>query len=199
MEQASEQRLLSRPIEVGAYLRACPSRAATRGTFYQTLVDHAEAELGQVPASMFEGVPQRRWVIFKQYPLRDFIQLVVNVAGAVHASLPLAEGLRRLGWIAYPAFSATLAGKVVLYALGNRLENVLESAPRAYGLVLPESDVRVTLGNRVCRMEMRAVYNFVDTYQFGVLEGTIREHGFRPKLSVKQLANPADADFELRW
>ncbi len=199
MEQASEPGVLSRPIDVGAYLRACPSRATTRGTFYQTLVEHVEIKLGEVPASVFEGVSQRRWVVFKQYPLREFIQLAANVASAVYASLPLAEALRRLGWIAYPAFSATMAGKVVLYALGNRLENVLESAPRAYGLVLPESDVRVTLGTRVCRMEMRAVYNFVDSYQFGVLEGTIREHGFRPKMQVKLLDNPADADFELKW
>jgi hypothetical protein len=26
-----------------------------------------------------------------------------------------------------------------------------------------------------------------------------REHGFRPKMQVKRLANPADADFELGW
>ena len=199
MELASEPGLLSRPIDVGAYLRACPSRASTRGTFYQTLIDHTETKLGHVPSAIFDGVTQRRWVVFKQYPLRDFIQLVANVAGAVHESLPLAEALRRLGWIAYPVFSATMAGRVVLYALGNRLENVLESAPRAYGLVLPESDVRVTLSQRFCKMEMRAVYNFVDTYQFGVLEGTIREHGFRPRVEVKQLSNLADADFELRW
>ena len=199
MEQASEPGVLSRPIDVGAYLRACPSRASTRGTFYQTLVEHAESKLGSVPDSIFEGVVQRRWVVFKQYPLREFIQLAANVAGAVYASLPLAEALRRLGWIAYPAFSATMAGRVVLYALGSRLENVLESGPRAYGLVLPEADVRMTLGERVCRVQMRAVYNFVDTYQYGVLEGTIREHGFRPRVQVKVLDNLADADFELRW
>jgi uncharacterized protein (TIGR02265 family) len=199
MEQAWEPELLSRPIDVVAYLHACPSRATTRGTFYQTLVEHVENKLGAVPASVFEGVSQRRWVVFKLYPLREFIQLAVNVAGAVYESLPLAEGLRRLGWIAYPAFSATMAGKVVLYALGSGLENVLETGPRAYALVLPEAHVRVTLGERVCRMEMRAVYDFVDTYHYGVLEGTIREHGYRPKVKVKLLDNPADADFELRW
>jgi uncharacterized protein (TIGR02265 family) len=199
MEQASEAAVLSRPIDVGAYLRACPSRASTRGTFYQTLVEHAESKLGKVPESVFEGVVQRRWVVFKQYPLREFIQLAANVAGVVYATLPLAEGLRRLGWIAYPAFSATMAGKVVLFALGSGLENVLESGPRAYRLVLPESDVRMTLGDRICKVQMRAVYNFVDTYQYGVLEGTIREHGFRPRVRVNVLDNLADADFELRW
>jgi uncharacterized protein (TIGR02265 family) len=190
---------LTRPIDVAAYLKACPSHATTRGTFYQTLIEHAESRLGHAPAALFDGVSQRRWIIFKEYPLREFMQLAVNVAGAVHDELPLAEGLRRLGWIAYPAFSATMAGRVVLYALGNRLEDVLESAPRAYALVLPDSDVRVTVGERHCRMEMRGIYNFVDVYQLGVLEGTMREHGYRPSVAVTRLDAPGAADFELHW
>lgn len=192
--------ILTRPIDLAKYVRACPSSATTRGAFYQGLVDHAEEQLGRIPDGLYEGVSRQQWIVFKKYPLRDFLQLAANVAGAVYHLLPLAEGLRRLGWTAFPTFRNTMAGRVVLYALGNRVEDVLDTAPRAYQLVLPEADVRVSWPEvRRCRLEMRAVYNFVDTYQYGVLEGTLLAHGFAPSIAVKVLANPCDADFELTW
>ena len=123
-----------------------------------------------------------RWVVFKLYPSANSFSRR-NVAGAVYESLPLAEGLRRLGWTAYPAFSATMAGRwcCTRSAAGWKKSGDRAAClrPGLAGSGRPRDAVRARLPDGHA-----AVYDFVDTYHYGVLEGTIREHGFRPKVKV---------------
>ena len=200
MRGAPPLEILRHDINVDQYIRACPDDAVTLGTFFQHVRDVVIRKRGSAPATLMHGVPEHHWVPFLKYPLVDFMHLVVNAAGILHADQPLAEGLRRVGWLAYPSFAATMAGRIVLRAFGDTLEDVVRAAPKAYGIAVPSATVTVkNLGARRYIFEYRNAYNFVDTYHRGVLEGAIRAHGFDPKIEVRTERRLCDADFEGGW
>lgn len=187
-------------VALDAFLRECPPQASTRGVFFQRICQQVRKDHGYEPEALYRGVARRRWIVFQAYPLREFLQLAHNAAPFVAGARSTSDGLRRLGWFAYPTFASTMGGRIVLYALGDGLEHVLEVAPSAYGVALPGARVRARrLGERRWRIEMREVYNFVEHYQCGVLEGTVREHGYEPIIRVRRLERRCDADFEVSW
>jgi uncharacterized protein (TIGR02265 family) len=190
-----------RAVDLREYVDLCPPGATTRGTFLTHLCDHVRKEVGPFrSASIHDRVASRRWVPFGSYALTDFMKLAHSAAGLVHPSHPAGEGLRRLGWLAYPSFAATMAGRVVLFALGSRMEDVMESATTAYKVTLPEATVRVLRrASKHYRLELRSVFSFVDTYQVGVLEGAFRAHGIEPSILVRNGDRKCDADLDVRW
>jgi uncharacterized protein (TIGR02265 family) len=128
------------------------------------------------------------------------MRMAHNAAKIVHPELPLSDGLRRIGWRSYPSFAATMAGRVVLFALGDQLEDVVRSAAKAYGIGLPGAAVESRqLGERHWRFAMRDVYSFVDTYHYGVLEGAILAFSHKPDIRLRRLDRSSDAEFEVRW
>jgi uncharacterized protein (TIGR02265 family) len=191
--------VLDIPVDVDFYLRSCPSHATAPGVFMLDILKIVNAKHQGVSERLQEGLTQKRWVVFKAYPLRDFMRLVVNASKILYDSVPLSEGLRRLGRTAFPSLNATMAGKVVLFALGNTLEDAFRNAPKAYKLVLPQSEVTVSVGNMRGRIELRGVYNFPTTYHYGVFEGTIAEHGFQPRIRILPGGRWCDASFEVDW
>jgi uncharacterized protein (TIGR02265 family) len=186
-------------VDVDFYLRSCPSHATAPGVFMQDIVKIVTAKHRGATERLHEGITERRFIAFKSYPLRDFMRLAVNACKILHDAVPLSEGLRRLGRTAFPSLRATMAGKVVLFALGNRLEDAFRNAPKAYKLVLPQADVTVNVGQGRGHIELRGVYNFPTTYHYGVFEGTIAEHGFQPRIRILPGARWCDASFDVEW
>jgi uncharacterized protein (TIGR02265 family) len=127
------------------------------------------------------------------------MRLVVNASRILYPAVPLSEGLRRIGRTAFPSLRSTMAGRAVLFALGNRLEDAFRNAPKAYKLVLPQADVTVDVGDRRGRIELRGVYNFPTSYHFGVFEGTIAEHGYTPRIHTTPGKRWCDATFDVTW
>jgi uncharacterized protein (TIGR02265 family) len=187
-------------LSVDRYLTACPADAVTRGTFFLHVRDHVHKELGREPDALFEGVKRRSWLPFHSYSLREFMRLAHNGAKLAYPRLPTSDGLRRIGWMSYPSFAATMAGRVVLFAFGDRLEDVVKAAPKAYGIGLPGATVTSrALGPKHWRFSLRDVYSFVDAYHYGVLEGTVLAFSQRPLIRLRLLGSPSDADFDVRW
>jgi uncharacterized protein (TIGR02265 family) len=191
--------VLDIPVDVDFCLRSCPSHATVPGVFMLDILKVVVAKHHGASERLLDGLSQRRWVVFKTYPLRDFMRLAVNASRIMYDAVPLSEGLRRLGRTAFPSLNSTMAGKIVLFALGNRLEDAFRNAPKAYKLVLPESDVTVEVGKGRGRIELRGVYNFPTTYHYGVFEGTIAEHGFNPRIRILPGERWCDASFDVEW
>jgi uncharacterized protein (TIGR02265 family) len=190
---------LTHEVDVDGYLSACPAQATTRGTFFRFLRDAIEEQVGADPR-LLEGLANTEWTAFRKYPLRDFMQLSVNVARIVHAGEAISEGLRRVGRLAFPSLAATMAGRVVLFAFGERLENVIMALPKAYAVSVPGTRIETTeLGPQRYRITMRSVHNFVDTYHLGVLEGAVLAMGQQPRIDVQVGDRPCDAVFEGGW
>ena len=191
---------LNQAIDVERYLKACPLDESTQGTFLQYIRDEVVKRFGSPPAKLFEGLPRNRWLPFLKYPLRELMQLVVNAARLLYPKQPVAEGLRRVGWFAYPSFAATMAGRVVLYAFGEELDHVVRSVPKVYTICVPEAQVTLTLQReRHFRLEFRGVHCFVDTYHRGVIEGAIWCYGFDPSVEVTPGPRLCDADMVANW
>jgi uncharacterized protein (TIGR02265 family) len=191
---------LSHGIEVERYLKACPLDESTHGTFLQSIRDEVVRHCGSAPAKLFEGLPRDRWVPFLKYPLRELMHLVVNGARILHPKQPLSEGLRRMGWFAYPSFAGTMAGRVVLFAFGETVEDVIRSLPKAYAICIPAADVAIKAhAGRHLHLDLRGVHCFVDTYHRGVLEGALWYHGFQPSVDVIAGQRLCDAELVADW
>lgn len=191
---------LSGPIDVDACLRACPSSAETLGTYFQFAVAAVEKELGQIPETLFAGLERRRWVAWQRYPLAAFMRLAVNAAQIATPNLPLGEGLRRIGWMAYPSFASTMAGRVVLFAAGEDMDALFTVLPRAYDVSLTRGTARATrVGERHWCIELRDLHNFAGTYHLGVMEGALRARGVSGTVLVRSRPRPTDVDFDVRW
>jgi uncharacterized protein (TIGR02265 family) len=187
-------------MNVERYLAACPPAATTRGTFFTHIRDHVRRNLEQDPELLYKGVQRRQWHAFNLYPLIDFMQLTVNACQLMHPRLPVGEALRRMGWLSFSSFTATMSGRVVAFALGNRFEDVLRAGPAAYRFTLPSSIVRISaVAEKHFRIEMRCVPSFVDTYHFGVIEGAATALGQSVTIKVRRGARLSDADFDIRW
>jgi serine/threonine-protein kinase len=192
--------LLSHAVDVDRYMKACPVEESTQGAFLQYIRDAVVDRTGSAPARLFDGLPRDRWLPFLKYPLRELMRLVVNAAGILHPKLPLSEGLRRVGWFGYPSFASTMAGRVVLFAFGETLEDVVRSVPKVYAICVPKAQVSLTLHEEHhFRLAFRGVHCFVDTYHRGVIEGAIWCHGFQPSVKVTVGTRLCDADMVADW
>src|SRR5687768_12045264 len=102
--------ILETVVDVDFYYRSCPVDAMLPGVFLSDIFQLVTAKHPSAVERLCEHVSARRWVAFKMYPQRDFIRLVANAARILHPNVPVAEGLRRIGRIAYPGLGATMAG-----------------------------------------------------------------------------------------
>jgi uncharacterized protein (TIGR02265 family) len=142
----------------------------------------------------------RRRMTFGKYPLRDFMRLAANAATLLYPNKPLAEALRLVGRLAYSGFASTMADRVVLFALGEAIDDVISAAPKAYSVTIPDAVVKVTrLEPRRVVFELRNVYCFVDTYHRGVIEGALIAFGSTPRIETRMGERLCDADFDMRY
>jgi uncharacterized protein (TIGR02265 family) len=131
------------------------------------------------------GVPERRYVVFSDYPMSENLRLTVAVALAAHPTVPLGEALRRIGQTAFDVVSTSLAGKTLFGMFGRDLEPLLFTAPRAYRLFLKCGEVTVEkTGPRLFLFRSRGFPGFVETYQVGVIEGVLRHCGAQGQVRV---------------
>src|SRR5262249_11745703 len=101
---------LRAPLDAAAHIAAAPEWGSVKGLFFQDLVNVASAH-GTVKS-------RQRYLPFLDYPLREYMDLLVACAGIVHPREPLRSGLRRLGRLAYPTFSKTLIGRAIFGVAG---------------------------------------------------------------------------------
>jgi len=173
------------PVDVDAHLALLPPDATCKGIFFLDLVRLGATVIS--PSELFHlaGFPERRYVVFRDYPMAENLRLTVAVALAVYPKQPLGEGLRRIGQTAFDTVSTSLVGKTLFGVFGRDLEPLLFTGPRAYKLFLSFGEVLVEKsGPRTFRFHARAFPGFLETYQVGVVEGVLRHCGARGRLRV---------------
>ena len=136
---------------------------------------------------------------FLSYPHADFIRLAVAAASALHPSVPLGEGLRRIGQSAYDALLPSLAGKILFGVLGVDFEQVLTHGPKGYALAVTFGSVEFErLGPGHARYTYRAMPALLDTYHVGVIEGAMRHCKVEGEVLVAT-TDLANAVFDITW
>jgi uncharacterized protein (TIGR02265 family) len=181
------------PLDVDEYLNLVPGSATIKGIFVSSLIDRLGPERAQL------AVTRPRYLPFKDYPLIEQVKLVAAIAPLLYPKLSLREAIRRLGHSIYPAFAATLVGKVSFAAVGHDVRTLLTAGAKAYQYSSSVGRAEVVeFREGFCLLNMREMYNFIDCYQVGILEGALATLGCAPRVKMC-LESLTSGIFEVTW
>ncbi len=178
------------PIDLEARIAETPETATAKGMFFEPL-----ARSGRQWAIPCEA----RYVPFRDYPLRDYMRLLVAYGGKRYPDVPIREAMRRIGWEAFPALMSSVAGRVLYTFAGRDVRAALRLAPEAYKHSIKPGSVtmRVNTPSQVV-LEYRDVWNLAECYQVGVIEGGCRAFGAEARISLR-VHSSASIDMLVRW
>lgn len=182
----------SAPLDLAAHLRLAPAESTVKGMFLQQIVEAALAASGT-------RLGRGEYSAVKDYPLHEWLELLVRGAGLTHPDVPVREGLRRLGQRCYPMLAESMIGKILVSVAGNDINAILRVAPRVYRVSSTIGAVEVSfLEPQRAIIQLREIWDFPDAYQVGIYEGGLRALGRSGEVRVRVLG-PASADLELVW
>lgn len=179
-------------IDFEARLAAVPERAQVRGMFLQYLIE----AVGHDPAPFFGP---RRYVAFKTYSIREYLEILRWGARTAFPYLPQAEAVRRLGRCIYPNYANTVTGLAIFAVAGRDFTRVVELTPAAYKVSVPPGRITVRLlEERHAIVELRDIWNLPDFHQVGIWEGAMQVCRAIGHIQVDVLGFDA-VDFDIRW
>ena len=169
-----------------------PSTHTVRGMYVGGIVQ-AIASMG------FEPTKVERIHAFKEYSVREYMELLLDSAISIYPGGGVHEGLRRLGGMAIPTFAKSMAGGVIMATAGRSWDLSLSLVSRGYELSLkPGKCTVVENANGRALIQLREVWNFCESYQIGVMEGLMQSCKLEGTVKPT-LITPCDADLEIRW
>ena len=181
----------SAPIDFAERLAAIPPGAMVRGMFVQLLVD----AIG--PTNMAKR-PAKRYYAFKNYPLREYVELLGFAAEHMRKKAP-ADCVRRLGWRVYPNYAKTITGTAIFAVAGHDFYRMIELAPTAYQVSLQPAEVHIsTLEPQYALVQLRNLYNVPEFHQVGIWEGAMQTCGVQGQIKTEVIDYGA-VNFEIRW
>ena len=185
------------PLDLDERLPALPEDAVVRGWVLQSVLDAARREGVELPG-------KSRYGRFRDYPLGDYVALLVTASKEVRPEQPPRRTLYELGLGIFPAFAATLTGRVALRALGGGDE------PARAGLDLMSRLYKVTskgssrarlleIGNGFAVIRLEHVWSFPDSYHVGVFTGAaLGVFELEPSILVRS-TSLSDAELLISW
>jgi uncharacterized protein (TIGR02265 family) len=182
----------SAPIDLRERLLETPVEHRVKGMFHRQIVEQARATSGTSPA---EG----EYLPFSDYPMREWMDLLVRCAELAHPHVPVREGIRRLGHLSYATFEASSAGEMMIGLTGRDMSGVLRFGPRYYRVTGRGgiADVSFLAAQRAI-VHLRDVWDFPDAYHVGVYEGMLRAMSVEGQVKVRTIG-PASTDIEVVW
>ncbi len=186
-----------RPLELGrpfdiALSYAAAERHRTKGMFFSDYVKELSA-LG-------ETWP-KRYVAFKEYPVKELVGLVERLAQRRAPDKPLRETWHAISRNQYPALRASVVGKVLFGIVGNDPEAVLRLAARGYAVALsgagPVSVIDVS--HEHVRAELRGQSLPLEGWHSGVWAGALESLGCEMTSVSVDLDDEFNGLIELRW
>ena len=164
----------SSSLVVAEYLQLVPKAATIKGLFITSVIE----ELGTKRQQLAES--SNRYTAFKDYPLTLQVKLIAEVARLAHPEVPLREGIRRVGLGIYPRFAASLLGKVLFSAVGTDPVAMMRAGSKAYASAASVGSVELVHADQgSATLRLQAMYNFIDCYQVGILQGAFSVLGIK--------------------
>jgi uncharacterized protein (TIGR02265 family) len=180
------------PIDLAELLAQAPAEQSVKGLFFASIVARARAASGVSP-----GRPS--YATFQDYPLREWLELLIRAAELTHPREPVREGLRRLGRGAYAAFTDSVIGKVLVSTAGGDVGAVLRQLPRIYRVSGNTGTAEVSFIEPArAIIHLRDIWDFPDAYQVGIYEGGLAALGATGHVRVRTLGL-SGADLEVTW
>jgi uncharacterized protein (TIGR02265 family) len=166
------------PVDVEAHVALLPPGAKCKGMFFVDLIKLAATIRSPAELAAMAGVPDRRYVAFRDYPVEDSLRLTAAVAAVVYPKLPPGEGLRRIGRRAFDVVLDSHVGRTVFGAFGADIDLLLLQGYKSYRLLIGVGEVSCEkVAPREFVLRAREMPLFLETYQVGVLEGVLGHCG----------------------
>jgi uncharacterized protein (TIGR02265 family) len=180
------------PFDPRPHLLGVPSEHGVRGLFFNSILREAKAQGVAISNA-------RNYIDFKHYPVREWLELLLEAAGRCHDGLPLRGAVRRMGRLAYPAFAASMVGRVMFGVLGNDIARVMKIASKGYDCSLTHARVVIVAADaHSVRARFEHSYAFIDAYQVGVFEGAIAACKRRGEVFVRT-DSVCEGEIFARW
>jgi len=180
------------PIDFQARLAAIPAQAVVRGMFLQLLQQNVRRDL---PAPLRD----RRYLAFKNYPMREYVELLAACCAERSARAPIAQHLRELGRSVYPSYAQTITGTAIFAVAGHSYRRVIELCPTAYRVSVERARVSVrSIADGHAVVELRELWNFPDLHQVGIFEGAMSVCNVSGTIRVEPI-DFGSANFEITW
>lgn len=188
-----------RALNVEEHIRLLPDGAACKGLFFNDPIERLRKVAPSHPLLVGSGLAGRRYVPFFDYPYSDFMRLLAGTAQAVYPSVPLGEGLRRLGRAGYEALLRSQVGKVMFGVFGSSFADVVRMGARGWSVSINFGKVDVeVVGPQHVRYRFERLPAFLETYQVGVVEGAMNVCKVQGEILV-HLPDPSNGSFDIRW
>jgi uncharacterized protein (TIGR02265 family) len=182
----------SAPLDTQERLDKMPDNRTTKGMILQSLIDKAKEATGETPG-------RGRYVAFKDYPLRELIELMPQVARLTFPGESERQAIRELGHRTYHDIKKSKVGKVLFSLAGRDLGAMLKLTSKIYSTVSQVNTKLVELGSNYAIFELRDVWSFPHSYHVGLFEAVMEDYSARNgKVFYKQYSL-SEVDLKLVW
>jgi uncharacterized protein (TIGR02265 family) len=185
------------PLDLEQRLATVPEQSFVRGWVLQAIVDAAERE-----GVTLSG--KARYGRFRDYPLSEHLELLASAAEQIRPDEPPRRTLLELGRGVFPAFAATLTGRLALRALGGGQQPVRAGLALMSRLYAMTSKGRshaelLEIEDTFAVIRLREVWTFPDCYHVGVFMGAAEGvFELEPSILVR-MTSLCDAELLLSW
>jgi uncharacterized protein (TIGR02265 family) len=146
-----------------------------------------------------EPLGKRRYVAFKTYSIRDYVEILRWGARLAVPHLPAAEAVRRFGSRVYPNYARTVTGTAIFAMAGRDFGRVVELTPTAYKVSVPPARIHVReLEPQHAIVELRDLWNLPEFHHVGIWEGAMRVCNVVGEIRVDVIGLDA-VDFDIHW
>jgi uncharacterized protein (TIGR02265 family) len=171
-------------------IQHAPESGVVRGLYFLDLLR----------AAPHIAAPRKRYIAFSNYPMREFMQMVVNAARAAHPAAAPQEAIRRLGFGVYDVFANSLSGSALLSVAQRDFIRVLDLAPRGYELSVEPCKVTIEAEGHNGRalVQLRELWTFPEAYHVGLWQGMLAALGIEGTVTHEVLS-PSAVDLQIKW
>lgn len=172
-----------------ARISSTPADAKIRGMFLRDLIRAVPTVKIKAPY----------YIPFSLYPIRDYMDLILQIARARYPNETPANGVLRVGSSVYTTFMASLSGKAIFALADVDFRRAVELSPKAYEVTIKPGKVEVhSLTPKEAFIGMRSVWPFPDIFHVGVWLGGMQSFGVSGTIEATR-RTLSDVDFRVRW
>jgi len=192
----SERPWLSEPsLRLRERLAGVPPDGLVKGWLIHSIVENAKR-------SGVELTIEKKFLTFRDYPMREYLELLGQAAVRVEPDRPPLETLRELGRGVYSTFSKSLFGKVIIAGLGDGHAGArtgLRWISRVYKMTSNHTAVDFAESSEdTSVVTLTNVWSFPDAYHVGIFEGAARAFGGNVSVQVSS-ASLSSATLTFTW
>jgi uncharacterized protein (TIGR02265 family) len=175
--------------DFAARVEAAPGWAEIRGMFLREVLRLEP----RVPS------PRPNYVAFSLYPVREYMQLLLDTARIKYPDKTPANALLELGLGVYSLFARSMSGIAIFSVAGSNFSRICELSSKAYSITLKPGDARLAESQPgYALVQLRDVWPFPESFHCGVWLGAMQACNVRGTIEVSRIG-PSDVDFGIKW